>query len=246
MTSSATIVTEAGAPHSGQVAGNAVFKPWARIVPDFLDRAAKDFGGRPAINFLGTSPHLCGACRPRGTRRGRPPGAWRQAGRPRRALPSQHALFRDRLLCGAEDRRGGRELQSALRGTRAGTPDPQFRHERHARHRPAGHLRQGRDRGGPRRPAQDRRVLARGGAAGGEIAALQGRQAQGADHPASVRRAAHHLRRAARVRRDGATRDDRVGRCRGAAIHRRHQRNAQGRDADACQRDRQFRPERRL
>ncbi len=54
MTSSATIVTEAGAPHSGQVAGNAVFKPWARIVPDFLDRAAKDFGGRPAINFLGS------------------------------------------------------------------------------------------------------------------------------------------------------------------------------------------------
>ncbi len=47
MTISATEIDAAATSLSAR------FEPWARNVPDFLDRAARDYGGRPAIDFLG-------------------------------------------------------------------------------------------------------------------------------------------------------------------------------------------------
>ena len=52
MSSGATMPITAAAT-AGQGAHPAIFEPWARIVPDLLDRAARDYPARPAIAFLG-------------------------------------------------------------------------------------------------------------------------------------------------------------------------------------------------
>ena len=53
MTNSAMMDSKADPSAAERSVRPAVFEPWARIVPDFLDRAAREHAARPAIDFLG-------------------------------------------------------------------------------------------------------------------------------------------------------------------------------------------------
>ena len=86
---------------------------------------------------------------PRDRPAGRPrdqglPGARRRAGRARRPVPAELPLLRDLLLRGAQGRRHGGQLQSAVRRARDRAPDRGFEHLDHGHAQHQGDVSQGR------------------------------------------------------------------------------------------------------
>jgi hypothetical protein len=190
----------------------------------------------PGAGVHGQAPELPRARPPGGPRGARPAEARRRPRRARGPVPAQQSALRHCLLRRAEGRRDGGELLAARRRESAGAQDrgQPHRHPRHPRPRRAVPA-DGRDA----RPhaAED----AGGRQSGGDGAGT--RHADSADEsrpPARRRglgRAAPALRRPARQRRRlRAARHRRPGAgAGGAAVHRRHDRAAQGRHADARQ-----------
>jgi len=195
-----------------------------------------EVAGQAGARIHGPTPEL-----PRASAPGRPrgQGAAAPGRRPwgsRRAVPAEYAALRDRILWRAQSRRHGRQLLAARRGEGVGTQDRGQPHRLHPHARPGGAL--SADGGDARHDAaaqahrrQHRRDVACARGGGGTDEDWQ------ADRRRRQRRPACRLCRTARQRRQlhpacdrRSARDDR-----GAAVHRRHDRCAQGRDADPRQ-----------
>ena len=187
----------------------------------------------------GQAHNLRGTGRAREPRRGGLPEARRQARRSRRPLPAEHASLRHRVFRRAESRRDGRQLLAPGRAADARAQGQRQRDRHPCQSRPrlalsasreaarfdasqnAGHWRIRRDDAGAR---------SRQSADGRRKDALRG----------DIRRAPYRVPRSHRQRRPPSGLPARRAHRRSGrdSIYRRHDRLAQGRDADARQSDR--------
>ena len=132
----------------------------------------------PRIVVPGSALDLCAACRPGRSRHRRPPAPRHPAGRPSRALPAEHPVFRDLLLRRAEGRGGRGQLQSALCRPRAAPADRRLLHDDDDRARHRRDLRQGAGTAAHLRPAAHHRLPVRRGAAAGQARCVHDAETQ--------------------------------------------------------------------